>query len=45
MQGTNVATPSQRVNQVIATLQIIATTFVTDAMVGRRSFQLKMPPD
>lgn len=46
VQAANVATRSQRVNRVVATLQIIATTFVMHAMFGCRSPQLKMPrPD
>ena len=46
VQAANVATRSQRVNRIVATLQIIATTFVMHAMVGRRSRQFKMPrPD
>ena len=46
MQAANVATSSQRVNRVVATLQIVATTFVMHVMVRRRPRQLKMPrPD
>jgi len=46
MQAPNVVTRSQRVNRVVATLQIFATTFFMHPMVGCRSHQLKMPwPD
>lgn len=46
MQTANVVTRSQRVNRVVATLQIFATTFFMHPMVGCRSHQLKMPrPD
>jgi len=46
MQATKAPAHRQRVNRSIAALQVIATTFVMNAMVGRRSRQLKMPrPD
>jgi len=46
MLATKAPAHRQRVNRPIAALQVIATTFVMNAMVGRRSRQLKMPrPD
>ena len=46
MQATKAPAHRQRVNRPLAILQVIATTFVMNAMVGRQSRQLKMPrPD
>jgi len=46
MLATKAPAHRQRVNRPIAALQVIATTFVMNAMVGRRSRQIKMPrPD
>ncbi len=43
MQPTSAPTHSQQATRVIAALQIIATTFVMHAMVGRHSAQFKTP--
>jgi len=46
MQATRATPRSQRASRAITVSLVIATTFVMDAMVGRRSRQLKMPrPD
>ena len=46
MQPTRATTRSQHASRVIAALQLIVTTFVMHAMLGRCPRQLKMPrPD